>query len=89
MLGETDRRILQGARIAGLVLVTFDLATIPSLLQDMASSGDGHGGVVLISSRSCAQNDLRGIAKALNSLHQSLGSEACKNRIVFLRKPQT
>lgn len=90
MLGESDDRLLDEALKEGLILVTFDVATIPSLLQSMASAGEDHGGVVFVSSRSYVQNDVRGIAAALTALHQSLGAEDWRNRVVyrtfFLRK---
>jgi hypothetical protein len=87
MLGESDERLLCAAMKDGLVLVTFDVATIPTLLQRMAIAGEKHGGVIFISSRSYSQNDLRGIASALTKLHASTGSDDWRNRVIFLRKP--
>ena len=87
MLGEADERLLNEALRDKLVLVTFDLATIPPLLQEMAVTGRNHGGVIFISSRSFPQNDLTGIASALKALHKSSGRTDWKNRAVFLSKP--
>lgn len=86
MLGESDERLLGEAMADGLVLVTFDVATIPRLLQRMAIAGEDHGGVVFISSRSYSQNDVQGIATALQKLHASTSNDDGRNRVVFLRK---
>ena len=86
MLGNTDGRLLEEAARERLVLVTFDLATIPALLQEMAASGRGHSGVVLISSRSFAQNDHAAIASSLQALLASIANDDWTNRVVFLQK---
>lgn len=85
-LGQSDRHLLREAAGEGLVLVTFDLATIPVLLQELAIEGKNHAGVVFISSKSFAQNDSPGIAKALTNLRRLHGSQSWTNRVVFLSK---
>jgi hypothetical protein len=87
LLGQSDHRLLEEAARDGLVFVTFDLATIPTLLQEMAAAGRNHAGVVFISSRSFAQNDHAAIASALNELHLAHQTDDWTNRVVFLRKP--
>ncbi len=86
MLGLSDRRILEEATQESLVLVTFDLATVPALLQEMTAHGEPHGGVVFISSRTFAQNDSAGIAAALLGLHRREGKLSWVDRAVFLTR---
>jgi hypothetical protein len=86
LLGQSDQRLLAEAASERLVFVTFDLATIPTLLQEMGAVGRNHAGVVFISSRSFAQNDHAGIASALHALHLAYQTEGWTNRVVFLRK---
>ena len=85
-VGQSDVRILREAAREGMVLVTFDVNTIPALLQEMAVAGENHAGVVFVSSKTFAQNDSAGIAAALVRLRQSHKSGDWTNRIVFLTK---
>ena len=86
LLGQSDRRLLEEATRERMVLVTFDLATIPALLQEMAAAGQNHAGVVFVSSRSFAQNDCAGIAAALRALRHAHATDDWNNRAVFLQK---
>lgn len=86
LIGESDRTILREAAADGLVLVTFDVNTIPRLLQEMAMRDETHRGVVFISSRSFAQNDSKGIATALLHLQPGKKLTDWTNRVVFLSK---
>jgi len=88
LVGESDERILQAAAGEKLVLVTFDVNTIPRLLQDMAIQDESHTGVIFISTRSFAQNDSSGIASALLRMSENTKRESWLNRIAFLTKKQ-
>lgn len=85
-VGESDECVLQAAATEELVLVTFDVNTIPRLLQNLAIEGLFHAGVVFISSRSIAQNDSAGIEAALVRLAKRKLGESWRNRSVFLTK---
>jgi len=85
-VGQSDARILREAAREGMALVTFDVNTIPVLLQEMAVAGESHAGVVFVSSKTFAQNDSAGITAALLRLRQSHKSRDWTNRIVFLTK---
>jgi hypothetical protein len=87
-LGQTDRSNLREAAAARLTLVTFDVNTIPTLLQEMAREEESHGGVVFISSRSFTQNDSKGIAAALLRLWSDGATADWTNRVVFRSKKQ-
>jgi hypothetical protein len=83
-VGQSDARILQEASREGAALVTFDVNTIPSLLQEMAVAGEDHAGVVFVSSKTFSQNDSAGIAAALVKLWHSNKTGDWTNRVVFL-----
>lgn len=84
-----DGVVLQEARQAGCVLVTFDVNTIPALLQEKASTQDDHAGVIFVSSKSFSQNDHHGLARALAGLIDSKSKAVWINRVVFLSKPKS
>jgi predicted nuclease of predicted toxin-antitoxin system len=84
LMNSDDAVILREAHQAGRVLVTFDVNTIPALLQEMAALDDEHSGVIFISAKSFAQNDHNGIARALAEILRDETDVAWTNRVVFL-----
>lgn len=86
LLNTDDAVLLGEACRGGWTLVTFDLNTIPLLLRDMAVSGQEHGGVIFISSKSFAQNDHAGLAEALGELWRTESDADWTNRVVFLAR---
>jgi len=89
LLHQSDHRILHEAHAAGWTLLTFDLATIPSLLAEKAEMGEDHSGVILVSTKSFAQNDHGGLVRAIASLWPVWVGLIWKNRTEFLRRPGT
>lgn len=81
-----DDAILRAAHREGWTLVTFDVNTIPMLLQEMATAEEAHSGVVFISAKSFAQNDHQGIAFALAKILREETDADWTNRVMFLRK---
>lgn len=84
LMNSDDAVILREAHQAGRVLVTFDVNTIPALLQEMAALDDEHSGVIFISAKSFAQNDHNRIAHALAEILRDETDVAWTNRVVFL-----
>jgi hypothetical protein len=85
-LNSPDDELLAEAHRGGWVWVTFDVNTIPRLLQEKAVAAEDHSGVIFISNKSYAQNDHAGLTAALIEL---IGREAKRewtNRIMFLEK---
>lgn len=80
---HNDEQVLAAAADAGLVLVTYDLRTIPPLLHQLAARSQNHAGVVFIDSRSCRPQDLTCIAAALVRLWHSAHDYDWTNRISF------
>jgi hypothetical protein len=88
LLNESDERILKVAALKHMTLVTFDVTTIPPLLATMAESGENHGGIIFVSSKSFTQNDFNGMAHALIDVYKNLGKTDWVNRVLFLTKKQ-
>ncbi len=84
-LNVSDEKLLSLAHADGRVLVTFDCQTIPPLLKDLAETGQHHGGVILVSSRSFRANDIRGLLRALLSLSEQEGDADWEDMAVYLR----
>lgn len=86
LMNTTDEEILAAACRNGWTLVTFDRNTIPSLLREMAATGENHGGVIFVSSKSFAQNDHARLAQALSAVVRSEGETGWSNRTMYLAR---
>jgi hypothetical protein len=86
LMNSDDAVILREAHQAGRVLVTFDVNTIPALLQGMAAVDDDHSGVIFISAKSFAQNDHNGIARALAEVLREEADTIWNDRVIFLNR---
>lgn len=87
LLGALDASLLRAASEERLTLVTYDVKTIPDLIADWATQGIPHAGVVFVSSRSIASNDLRALVGALQQLWRETRALDWRNRTIFLRRP--
>lgn len=81
--GKDDHRVLAAAAEAGYALVTYDLRTIPPLLQVWAAKGLSHHGVIFIDERTCRPQDFAGIAEAIIRIWDDLGTFEWTNRVAF------
>jgi hypothetical protein len=88
LMNTVDDEILHEAQRCGWTLVTFDVNSIPRLLQEKAIAREDHGGVIFVSSRSFAQNDHGGLAQALVSILQAESATNWTNRIMFLSRKE-
>jgi len=86
LLNTADDEILTEAYRRHWTFVTFDVNTIPRLLRDKAMAKEDHSGVIFISSKSFAQNDHRGLARALASITQTESAAEWTNRVIFLSR---
>jgi len=82
--GQTDIRVMRSAVLERLTLVTYDLKTIPQLLQEFAADQEPHAGVVFIDDASIRSNDFAGLVRALLAHWQKHCEEEWTNRIAFL-----
>ncbi len=85
-LGSPDDVILNNALRDWRVVVTYDLATMPSAVQSMASDHGQQTGVLFIDTKKISQNDIGGLVRALQSfVMMHAGSEHLNNQVHFLR----
>lgn len=81
---QPDDRILRAAAGEGMVLVTYDVRTIPPILVEFAIANEDHGGVVLVSAKSIPSHDFKRLAHALVRLVDRTGAQDWINRVDFL-----
>ena len=84
--GMLDEWVLAAATQENLTLVTYDLRTIPPLLESWSLSGKSHAGVVLVDQRSIPQNDYGGLTLALSQLWDESREWEWRNAVRFLRR---
>jgi hypothetical protein len=83
-VGQTDIRILRAAWLERLVLVTYDLKTIPDLLSEMAAENEDQAGVLFVDDATIRSNDYGSIIRALLAHWGAHQAEDWTNRIAFL-----
>ena len=81
-----DDQILAVAAEEQRVLVSFDVNTIPPLINLWSTQGKHHAGVILISRKTFRQNDASGIVRALRTLVVDHEDEDWQDRIEFLKR---
>lgn len=85
-LGSPDDVILINALRDWRVVVTYDLATMPSAIQSMATDHGQQPGVLFIDTKTLRPNDIGGLVRALHSfVMMHAGSEHLNNQVHFLR----
>ena len=83
-----DELVLTIAYAEGRTLVTYDLRTMPVLLQEWAESGQRHAGVVLVDDATIQPDDIGGLIHAPSTLVVESGAASWEDRVVFLRRRQ-
>ena len=86
MRSTADDRILAIAAEEHRVLVSFDVNTIPPLINVWSAQGKLHAGVILISRKTFRQNDVSGILRSLRALIADKGNDDWQDRLEFLRR---
>lgn len=81
--GRDDDVVLTAAAEAGYTLVTYDLRTIPTLLQTWAAKGLSHHGVIFIDEKTCRPQDFSGMAKALIRVWEGMSDFDWTDRVAF------
>ena len=81
--GKDDHIVPTTAAEAGFTLATYDLRTIPALLQAWAAKGLRHQGVIFIDERTCRPQDFAEIADALIRIWDDLGTFEWSDRVAF------
>lgn len=66
--------------------MTFDQRTIPRLLELWAESGKSHGGIIFVSRKAFAPNDLSGLAICLVAFWDAYRDLDWTDRLAHLRR---
>jgi hypothetical protein len=82
-----DDVLLLLAREEQRVLVTFDVNTLPAIAREFVEDGVDHAGVVLVSNRTIAQNDVGPLVRALVQFLTITADQGFTNRTGFLTRP--
>jgi predicted nuclease of predicted toxin-antitoxin system len=81
-----DEVVLAMAYSEPRVLLTYDLATIPSILTSLMTLDQHHAGVVLADRRTVRPDDVGRLVRALRYLVRHFGEDNWEDQIVFLDK---
>ena len=81
-----DDALLRQAATERRVFATFDVHTIPALLRVLGDAGIDHAGVILIGPRSFRQDDVGGIARAIETVLQDVLPPVATNHVIYLRR---
>jgi len=79
-----DDLILAAAQQDDRTLVTYDLRSIAPLLKEWHELGRSHGGVILVDTRTIAQDDIGGQVRSLTSLWDERGMEDWQRTVTYL-----
>ncbi len=85
--GRPDAALLQAAHAEALTLVTYDQKTIPSLLSEISSASESHGGIIFIDDRTISSSNFGMLTRALLFFWDQHNNEDWENRIGFLKRP--
>ena len=86
-LHAQDDVLLQAAYRQRLTLLTYDQHTIAPLVKSWAEQDVSHAGVILVSGRTIALNDIGGLVRTLVKLWDEQGHLDWANRVIYLRHP--
>jgi hypothetical protein len=85
-LGVADEVILEEARAQNLILVTYDLKTIPPVLKTWMEAGRDHGGVIFVDNQTIPSSDVGGLIRALYKLSQDSAGSDWASQVWFLKR---
>ncbi|MEL6493005.1 MAG: DUF5615 family PIN-like protein [Cyanobacteria bacterium J06634_6] len=84
-LGVSDKALLELAKAHSLTLVTYDVTTIPPLLNRLYSNGEfSHSGIIFISAKTIAPDNIGLLTRELLSIWDKTGQQSWEDRIVNL-----
>ena len=84
-----DADILSACARDGRIFVTYDLSTVPDLLNAWAEEGRYHAGVVLADVASVPPEQVGRVAKAIATLLKEIQGTETANLVRFLQDPRS
>jgi hypothetical protein len=82
--GKADDAILEAAREEQLTLVTYDQRTILSLIRRWGREGWSHSGLIMVSEKTIASNNLGALVRNLLALWERRGHEDWTDQMHYL-----
>jgi predicted nuclease of predicted toxin-antitoxin system len=86
LLESEDADILTACARDGRIWITYDLATVPELLNRFGEAGQDHSGVFLIDDATIPAHDIGGIAASVLALVSEIGHADTTNLVRYLRR---
>ncbi|MEO0808638.1 MAG: DUF5615 family PIN-like protein [Cyanobacteria bacterium J06643_4] len=87
-LQASDEKIINAASKQSLTLVTYDLKTIPPLLNKLAEEEQSHAGIIFVNEQTISSSNIGRLVKALHALWEKNHEQDWMNRCVYLSKSQ-
>ncbi len=84
LLGKPDAICLEVALAHGFTFVTYDVRTIPALLNKWQAQGRSHAGVIFVARKTVSSSDFGSLIRSLIALAEERGEEEWLNRRAFL-----
>ena len=88
LLEAQDADILAACAEESRVWITYDLATVPSLLTRLASEGQEHAGVFLVDDATIPPEEIGRLAAAISDLIREIGEADTRNLVRFVQRPR-
>ncbi len=82
-----DETLLLLAHEEHRALLTYDVNTIPDLIRELGEAGVDHSGVIFVSRRTMAQDDIGTPVRALERLLLAADGKDFRNRVEYLPRP--
>ena len=86
LLGKPDAICLDVAVTHGFTFVTYDVRTIPSLLNKWQAQGRSHAGVIFVDEKTISPADIGSLVRALTGLAGATRTWDWSDRIAFLHR---
>jgi len=83
LLGKPDEQLLIEAAKESRILVSYDVATLGQAAQDLTLIGQGHAGVLLISSKTVPPDAYSKLSDILQSFAANHASDYMRNVVLF------
>jgi hypothetical protein len=85
-LDKSDEEILRAAHLEARTLVTYDVGSIPRLIERFSQAGIEHSGVILVSTKTRGPWEIAPLADSLQRFLSVQGDQDWRNLVLFLPK---
>ena len=79
-----DIDLIRFATLVQRTVVSFDVQTIPTALDDLTFAGEEHAGVILVSNHTFRQDDVGGLVRAIERFVRQGLPDDMTNQLLYL-----